>query len=177
VVFPGQSVLLHIFEPRYRELIGDCVKDGITFGISPLLGDGLANYGTEVKLVGILRKDESGNLDVALKGMNVFRLHEFRSNFSDKLYSGGLVGFRANEANYQPDMQDRLLSQYSSWRDRSGAPPIPNDEISGNLSFAIGHHLGLSTLQKVQLIALSAETDRQVFLSRHLHRVLTNNPG
>ena len=49
VVFPRQQVLLHIFEPRYRELIGDCETDGITFGISPFLADGLANFGTEVR--------------------------------------------------------------------------------------------------------------------------------
>ena len=67
VVFPGQSVLLHIFEPRYRELIGDCVRDGITFGISPLLSHGLANYGTEVELAGVLRTDESATWTLRLK--------------------------------------------------------------------------------------------------------------
>jgi len=176
VVFPGQSVLLHIFEPRYRELIGDCVRDGIKFGISPLLRHGLANYGTEVELAGVLRTDESGNMDVALEGTRVFRLHEFRNDFSGKLYSGGMAGFQANDATYQPAIQDRLVSQFKGWRDLSGAPPVLRGEIPANLSFAIGHHLGLSTLQKVQLIALSAETDRQAFLSRHLDRVLANNP-
>ena len=177
VVFPGQSVLLHIFEPRYRELIGDCVRDGITFGISPLLSHGLANYGTEVELAGVLRTDESGNMDVALEGMRVFRLHEFRSDFSGKLYSGGMVRFQANDATYRPAIQDRLVSQFNRWRDRSDASPVLRGEIPGNLSFAIGNHLGLSTLQKVQLIALSNETDRQAFLSRHLDRVLAKNPG
>lgn len=177
VVFPGQSVLLNIFEPRYRELIGDCLRDGIKFGISPLLSHGLANYGTEVELARVLRTDESGNMDVALEGMRVFRLHEFRSDFSGKLYSGGMVRFQANDATYRPAIQDRLVSQFNRWRDRSGAPPVLRGKILGNLSFAIGHHVGLSTLQKVQLIALSNETDRQAFLSRHLERVLANNPG
>jgi ATP-dependent Lon protease len=177
VVFPGQSLLLHIFEPRYRELIGDCARHGITFGISPLLSHGLANYGTEVEFAGVLSTDETGNMDVALEGMRVFRLHEFRSDFSGKLYSGGLVRFQANDTSYRPAIQDRLVSQYSRWLDRSGAPPMLAGEFPGSLSFAIGHHLGLSTLQKVQLIALSKETDRQAFLSRHLDRVLANNPG
>ena len=177
VVFPGQSVLLHIFEPRYRELIGDCVRDGIKFGISPLLSHGLANYGTEMELAGVLRTDESGNIDVALEGVRVFRLHEFRSDFSGKLYSGGMVRFQANDATYRPAIQDRLVSQFNRWRDRSGAPSVLREKIPGNLSFAIGHHVGLSTLQKVQLIALRNETDRQDFLSHHLDRVLANNPG
>jgi hypothetical protein len=176
VVFPGQSVLLHIFEPRYRELIGDCARDGITFGISPLLSHGLANYGTEVELAGVLRTDESGNMNVALEGRRVFRLLEFRSDISGKLYSGGMVRFQANDTTSWPAIQDRLVSQFNRWRDRSGTPAVLRGEIPGNLSFAIGHHVGLSTLQKVQLIALSNETDRQAFLSRHLDRVLANNP-
>jgi hypothetical protein len=177
VVFPGQSVFLHIFEPRYRELIGDCATDGITFGISPLLSDGLANYGTEVRLARVLRTDESGSMDVALEGMRVFRLHEFRSDFPGKLYSGGIVRFQASDTTYWPAIQDRLLSQFDRWRERSGAPPVLGGNIPKNLSFAIGHHVGLSTLQKVELIALSHEMDRQKYLSRHLDRVLAINPG
>lgn len=176
VAFPGQQVLLHIFEPRYRELINDCAMDGITFGISPFLNDGLANFGTEVRLAGILRTDASGNLDVALEGTRVYQLHEFRTDFPGKLYSGGMVSFQPNDATYWPAIQERLLSQFDRWQDRSGAPPVLGDKIPDNLSFAIGHHVGLTNPQKVQLIALRHEMDRQDYLLRHLDRILAINP-
>ncbi|MEL7221839.1 MAG: LON peptidase substrate-binding domain-containing protein, partial [Bacteroidota bacterium] len=53
IAFPGEAVNLHIFEPRYRQLITDCVEEGITFGIPSFVNGKVNEFGTEVKLIKI----------------------------------------------------------------------------------------------------------------------------
>ena len=113
VAFPDQLAFLHIFEPRYRELIGDCESQGITFGISPIHNNQLSAYGTEMKLERILKTDESGNMDVALRGVRVYRLDEYRHVVSGKLYSGGMVSYQSNDSSFDPAVQDELVSQFN----------------------------------------------------------------
>lgn len=88
-----------------------------------------------------------------------------------------MIRFQSNDSSYWPAVQDRLLSLFEDWRERSGTSMALTADIPQNLSFAIGHHVGLSIPQKLQLIALGAEADRQVFLSRHLQRVMAKDNG
>ena len=50
VVFPGESLNLHIFEPRYRQLIEDAEQQGITFGVPTVIKGALQPIATEVSL-------------------------------------------------------------------------------------------------------------------------------
>ena len=54
-IFPGEEVPLHIFEPRYKQLIVECRDEGITFGIPTHVNGRIARYGTEVRLKKILK--------------------------------------------------------------------------------------------------------------------------
>ena len=171
VVFPGQLVLLHIFEPRYQELISDCDKQGLTFGISAVTGNRHAAYGTEMRLTRILKTYSSGNMDIALKGMRTFRLEEFVS-ITEKLYRGGLVHYYANDASIEIDRQNALVEQFNRFQALENSGQILSGEIPDNLSFVIGHNVKLSTIQKIQMIAMPNEIDRQKFLSKHLAEVI-----
>ena len=59
VFFPGETVPLHIFEERYKQLINDCRDEAITFGI-PVFINGTVEYGTEVQLVEVVNTYDSG---------------------------------------------------------------------------------------------------------------------
>lgn len=172
VVFPGEIVPLHIFEPRYKQLIAECDELGISFGIVTVVPGGASSIGTEMKLDSILRKHDNGNLDIATRGIRTFELKSIQPVVEGKLYSGGNVSFISNDSRVDPEIQNALVELYKRMQRLAGsnrnlAPPYPE-----NLSFVIGHQVGLSGAQELQLLTMPAEQDRQVYLLQHLARSL-----
>ena len=170
VAFPGERVLLNVFEPRYKQLIAECAESGITFGLMTVVEGGADSTGTEMKLERILRTKESGAMDVAVRGMRVFRLERFQQEVEGKLYSAGLVSYAKNNPAIEPDVQGALVQLFNRRQSHRGsskplAPPYPE-----NLSFLIGHDVGFSQAQELRMLAMSAESDRQAYLLQHLLR-------
>ena len=73
VVFPFEELNLHIFEPRYRQLINDCEKHEALFGIPTFRKGQALDYGSLVKLVKIEKKYPDGRMDIRTKGVQTFR--------------------------------------------------------------------------------------------------------
>ena len=92
VFFPGETVPLHIFEERYKQLIHDCREEAITFGIPVYIYDSMA-YGTEVQLVEVVTTYESGEMDVVCVARQVFKVLTFDHRMEGKRYAGGVVQF------------------------------------------------------------------------------------
>ena len=88
VAFPGERLNLHIFEPRYKQLIRECSENQITFGIPAFIDNKIVNIGTEIKLEKIENTYENGELDVRTLGIGVFRIEKFYSQAPNKLYAG-----------------------------------------------------------------------------------------
>ncbi len=95
IFFPGETVPLHIFEERYKELIRDCRKEALTFGIPVYINNSVA-YGTEVQLVEIVNTYENGEMDVTCVGRQVFKIISFEEKMNGKLYAGGEIEFLDN---------------------------------------------------------------------------------
>ncbi len=74
VLFPGQAVPLHIFEPRYRQMTRHCIDAQTPFGIVYLHEGNLAQTGCSAMIVKILKEYEDGRSDILTAGQNAFRL-------------------------------------------------------------------------------------------------------
>lgn len=170
VAFPGELVLLHIFEPRYKQLLSESAERGINFGIVTIVSGGASSVGTEMTLERILDSDDSGNMDVATRGLRVFRLHSFQREVEGKLYSGGRVSFHKNDPTIDPEIQAALVQLYNRMHYLSGSRQAIGTPVPENLSFFIGHDVGLSRGQELRLLAMSDERDRQMYLFQHLLR-------
>ncbi|MDX1431348.1 MAG: LON peptidase substrate-binding domain-containing protein [Gammaproteobacteria bacterium] len=168
VAFPDELVFLHVFEPRYRQLITECVETGMGFGIVTVVPGGASSIGTEMRLENVLRTRESGSMDVAVRGLRTFTLKRFERNVEGKLYSGGQVVFHRNDPRVEPAVQSALVDMYNRLQSAIGATRALTDPLPENLSFVIGHEVGLSKAQELQLLTMSAEHDRQAYLLRHL---------
>ena len=72
VFFPGETVPLHIFEDRYKQLIQDCLKEAMTFGIPVYIDKSLA-YGTEVQLKEVVNTYVDGSMDVVCVARQALR--------------------------------------------------------------------------------------------------------
>ena len=82
VLFPGERVPLHIFEERYKELIGECLDTGSEFGIVLLNSKGTRDVGTQAEVVEVLERYEDGRLDIVVQGTDRFNLLDIRSERS-----------------------------------------------------------------------------------------------
>src|SRR5580700_1532713 len=91
VVYPGQYLNLHIFEPRYKQLIQECKDEGKHFGIPSVFKESLNEYGTEMELIEISKVYPEGEMDIMTKGLKVFRIMEVLREVPDKLYSAAVV--------------------------------------------------------------------------------------
>ena len=170
VAFPGELVFLHIFEPRYRQLIADCQRDGVRFGIVTLVTGGASSIGTEMQLERVVSADASGKMNVAVRGRRAFELKSFAGVMDGKLYSGGLVSYKANDSRFDERAQDKLVALFNRRVERTGSSQKVSAAIPQNLSFVIGHDVGLSRAQELQLLTMAAERDRQAYLTSHLER-------
>lgn len=170
VAFPGELVFLHIFEPRYKQLITESAYNGIGFGIVTIVPGGGSSIGTEMKLEDILRTDDSGNMDVALRGLRIFELKSFQRDVSGKLYSGGQVTFNSNDPRIEHETQETLVQLYNAMQNTAGSRKKIVAPYPDNLSFTIGHHVGLSQAEELQLLTMPVEHQRQLYLLRKLMR-------
>src|SRR5689334_194471 len=90
VALPHELVPLHIFEPRYRTMIGECLDNGTEFGIVWAADDGLRPIGCAVEIAEVLERMEDGRLNILTRGTRPFRIVDERD---DLPYPAGTVEF------------------------------------------------------------------------------------
>jgi len=173
VVYPGEMLNLHIFEPRYKQLINECQTEGKPFGIPVILDEKLNDMGTLVRISEIVKVSANGEMDIKTVGVSVFRILELIKKVPDKLYSGAIVNYPENST----DTPNRELIQkvLNALRELHKVLKIkkdfkkPDDQIN---TYDIAHHAGLSLEEEYGLLELLREDQRQEYLKRHLSKVV-----
>jgi Lon protease-like protein len=172
VVFPGENLNLHIFEPRYRQLIRECFDSGKPFGIPVVMDNRLRELGTLVEVTEISKTYEDGKMDIRCRGVSVFRMMEFIAEVPDKLYSGAIVDYPPNDLTARHRLirkvRDGLLQLHAML---GISKPLP-DKGDDLLSYDLAHHLGLPQEAEYELLAHFDERQRLELLRRHLQRAL-----
>jgi Lon protease-like protein len=172
VVYPEEKLNLHIFEPRYKQLIGDIKASGGTFGIPPFINNKISEYGAEMKLLSIEKVYSDGRMDIKTKGAGIFRINRLDNPAVNKLYLGGSVTPTEQEDDEDPKLRKRLLKNL----DYLYALLNATFDVDGNavqpLSFMIAHNIGLSLEQEYKLLKLNSEKQRQEFLNKHLKKTI-----
>lgn len=166
VFFPGEKVPLHIFEERYKQLINDCRREAITFGIPVYINDNIA-YGTEVQLMEVVNTYESGAMDVVCVARQIFKVISFDNTMNDRLYSGGEVEFidiiNDGEVSAKREVLNKLKELYQLME-----VPFAPIEIEMFNSYTLAHKMGLSFEQEYELLQLASEKERLQFIMNHL---------
>ena len=170
VAFPGEQVLLHVFEPRYKQLMAESAESGNSFGIVTIVPGGASNIGTEMRFDRLLRVYDDGKMDVTTRGLRVFRLKSFQREVEGKLYSGGQVSYLRNDPAVDLEIQNALVQLFNHMQYRAGSRRAITAPYPENLSFLIGHDVGMSQAEELQLLTMAVERDRQTYLFQHLLR-------
>ena len=74
VLFPGVPLPLHIFEPRYREMIAECIAGNIAFGVVRAQRDGLAVVGCTARVIRVMQSYPDGRSDILAQGVERFEI-------------------------------------------------------------------------------------------------------
>jgi Lon protease-like protein len=172
VVFPGELLNLHIFEPRYKQLITECYAENRPFGIPSVVGDKVGDYGTLVSITEVKEVYEDGKMDIRTRGEKVFRMLELVKEIPDKLFSGAIVTYPENEnRSTTRQMANIIASIYELHRLLNIEKKFskPDNELT---SYDVAHHAGLTLEQELELLQLMREDQRQAYLNRHLQSVI-----
>lgn len=173
VIFPGEEVNLHIFEPRYLQLISECETTQEPFGI-PFYDSGLQKFGTLLELTKIKKRYPEGKMDITAIGIEPFEILTFNTLTEGKLYPGGIIKTIPITFNY--DEKEAILLQVlieKFFKLLGVRPKIPIEHLE-KLSFLFGHKIGLSQKKEVELLLMQDESTRQQFLIEHLEEMIPN---
>lgn len=169
VAYPGVGLNLHIFEPRYRQMIKDCVAVGENFGVCVYI-DKLLMYGTEVRLVEISKTYEDGRMDIKTIGVQAFRILSFENPYKDKQYAGGMVSTLQDDPLKDPMVFLKFKNLMAEFLGLIG----DKDQLVDENLFAYTHagKLGMPLEDELKLLLLRSENDRLEFLIRHMEKAL-----
>jgi uncharacterized protein len=172
VVFPGEKLNLHIFEPRYRQLIAECSAQKKTFGIPAVLDNKVQELGTLVEITDVKKVYDDGKMDITTRGIKVFRTLEIIKQVPDKLYSGAIVSYPDDVDDGSRTIMQKVVSgikELHKLLEVNKDFKKPAEELK---AFDVAHHMGLNLQEEYDLLGLFRELHRQEYLKRHLAKVV-----
>jgi Lon protease-like protein len=172
VVYPGEKLNLHIFEPRYKQLIHECYTGKKLFGIPPVIENRMQDMGSLVEITQIVKVHDNGEMDIKTVGSKVFRILEVIKKVPDKLYSGAIVNYPDNEESNSPELVRQVVK---SIRELYKLLKVKRDfkkNIEELKSYDLAHHVGFSLQEEYELLGLLKERQRLEYLKRHLTKVI-----
>lgn len=172
VVFPGEELNLHIFEPRYKQLVKECAGTNKPFGIPAVIKNNISALGTLVKIKEITKTYEDGQMDVKTEGIRVFKILEIIKELPEKLFSGAIVTYPENIASVNNSKMKAILKNIRALHVYLGVEKSFSKPDESLCSFDVAHHAGLSIEEEYQLLELPHELQRLEFLRIHLSKIL-----
>jgi Lon protease-like protein len=172
VVYPGESLNLHIFEPRYKQLINECHAQGKPFGIPSIIDNKLQDFGTLVRVKEITTVHDNGEMDIKTEGERVFRVLEIIKEIPNKLYCGAIVTYPENYERGNPDIMRKLMNSIRELHKLLNVQKDFKIDESNIRVYDVAHHIGLSLQEEYDILNLFDERQRQEYLKRHLTKVI-----
>ena len=172
VVFPGENLNLHIFEPRYKQLIAECHISKKPFGIPAVIDNKVQDYGSLAEIIELSKVHDNGEMDIKTKGIKVFRILELIKEVPDKLYSGAIVNYPSTYEKGNPDVMRKLIKSIRDLHLLLKVTKEFNREDEKLKCYDVAHHIGLSLQEEYELLSLPDERQRQEYLKRHLAKVV-----
>ena len=170
VAFPGERLPLNIFEPRYRELMAECLERDEEFGIVLADDTGIRDIGTRAAIVEVLERLPDGRLNIIVEGRERFRLAELTTG---RTFHTGLVEPVADEDDPAgPDAAADVLRLLQALAAAAGVDVELPQPDSPTLSFAVAARVELPLEDEQELLELRSERRRLARLSELLEEAV-----
>lgn len=172
VVYPGESLHLHIFEPRYKQLISECYQAKKPFGVPTVIDNKMRDYGSLVEITELSKVHDNGEMDIKTKGVKLFRVLEVIKEIPDKLYSGAIVNYPDTFEEGNPELMRKVMKSICDLHQLLKVNKDFKQSDTEIKCYDVAHHIGLSLEEEYELLGLTDERQRQEYLKRHLTKVI-----
>jgi Lon protease-like protein len=174
VLLPGVPLPLHIFEPRYREMIAECLERKKPFGVVRASSDGVADIGCTAEIMSVTKKYDDGRMDILTRGVERFEVIQVNNERSFLQAEISLVQDEEDDEPGKPSAQ--LVAQavrlHAEIAKLAGSEPSGPDEHAANLSFLLAGSLPLDLDFKQNLLSTLSEAKRLQAVIGYLEAVL-----
>jgi Lon protease-like protein len=170
VLLPTERVPLHIFEDRYKELIGECLARDGEFGLVFADQHGIREIGTLAAVADVLERFPDGRLNIVVEGRERFRLVELTRGRSFQTAEIERVG-DDEEAPEERDVE-RALEQFARLRELTSSEVDDPDPAAGFLSFQLAARVDFGAEVKQQLLEQRSEARRMHVLAELLENAV-----
>jgi Lon protease-like protein len=172
VLFPGTPLPLHIFEPRYKEMIGECLAQHRSFGVVRAVEQGLAEIGCTAEIVSVVKEYPDGRLDLVTEGRQRFELVSVNQ---DRSFLQGEILMINDEPGTPPQAEaSRAVQLHSELLAIAGAKREIALAGPTLLSFQLAGSVPLDLDFKQKLLTLRSEPERLTLLISYLETILPN---
>jgi Lon protease-like protein len=168
VLLPGMAMPLHIFEPRYKAMIGRCLNESIEFGVILAAEKGLVRIGCTAEIAQKLKDYPDGRMDIMTEGRRVFSLLEL---LEEKEYYEATVEFPEEDPSPRDARREARLTELFQQvhLQLSGQEwAVANTDAEISLAYRMAARLPLELAEKQELLEMRAEDARQDSLIRWL---------
>jgi len=159
VLLPGAELPLHIFEDRYKEMIGDVIRDRKEFGVVLANEKGIVNTGCTATVEKVLKQYQDGRMDIVTQGRRRFEIVMLND---ERSYLRGSVEF-FDDDDFEPappDLQRRAIEGYHALQEFSSEESLPEPAIEApQLSFRLAQPVPDLTFRQL-LLATRSEAER-----------------
>jgi len=172
VLFPGAPLPLHIFEPRYKEMIGECLAQKQLFGVVRARETSLADVGCTAEIVAVTKTYEDGRLDIVTQGRERFEILELNQ---ERTFLRGEILYVTDEPEkpteqeiaHAVELHRQILALANSEQD------LPEGEDSP-LSYHLAGSLPLDLDFKQKMLGLRSEAQRIQNVITYFEGILPN---
>jgi Lon protease-like protein len=172
VLLPGTPLPLHIFEPRYKEMMGECLADSSPFGVIRALEAGIAEVGCTAEIVTVTKQYADGRMDLISEGRKRFAVLELNQDRSFLRAEILLVADEAGAAAVED--QARAIQVHLEILALAGAVQDLSAADQNSLSFYLAGSLPLDLDFKQKLLAMRSEGERIRAVADYLENILPN---
>jgi ATP-dependent Lon protease len=158
VLLPTELVPLHIFEPRYRELIGECLEEEREFGLVLADDDGIRDVGTRAAVTEVLERFDDGRLNVVVEGRERFRISELTGGRSFQTAEVEPVEDEADPP--EGDDVERTLALFVQLVELTGTEIETPEPATPQLSYAVAARFEFVPTLKQELLQETSERRR-----------------
>jgi len=170
VLLPGTPLPLHIFEPRYKEMIGECISAEAPFGVVRAFDEGIAEVGCTAEIITVTKEYPDGRMDLVCEGRKRFEVLEVNCDRSF-LQAEVLIVPDEPEVAAQ-DERVKAVQLHLEILSLAGAVQDLSAADQNQLSFYLAGSLPLDLDFKQKLLAMRSEGQRIQAVAAYLETIL-----
>jgi ATP-dependent Lon protease len=173
VLLPGADLPLHIFEPRYRQMVSRCLEDKSEFGMLLSLPKGIVRVGCTAEIIEVVNRYDDGRMDILAVGRAPFRILELfnaEAFGEDSLLEGQVDYLDDRERPVEPRVRRELVELYEVCHTLvyGDYPRNIQGSVPENFSYLVAGTLPMDVMWKQQVLELRSEADREERLATYL---------